>query len=272
MRRRSIIFFSIVILCSAVFTLGMEPSPATVQEPVWNLGGFAGKLDSLLQQSKSLPNQPEAFVFFSQFFMGTPYQEHTLIGGENEPERLVINLAGIDCFTFLDYLAALSMADSADQVADKLRRIRYEKTEIDYKTRNHFFTQWIDNNREWLVSPVFPDSVLHCEQKQLNQKNDGSLWLGGIPVVSKRICYLPRKKISAGLLDALRSGDIVGLVTALKGLDVTHVGMVFRKEGGLVLRHASSKRGQVVDEDLLGYIEMNKGVAGLMVARPIGKR
>jgi len=272
MRRQIIICLPIFIFCFAALGLGLESSPAKGQEPIWNLGGFSGKLDSLLQESGASPSQSDAFVFFSGLFLGTPYQEHTLIGGENEPERLVINLAGVDCFTFLDYLAALSLSGTTADLADKLRRVRYEKPGMDYKTRNHFFTQWIDNNREWLACPVFPDTVMQCEQKELNRKEGGSLWLGGIPVVQKTICYLPRKKISARLLDSLRSGDVIGLVTSLKGLDVTHVGMALRGKDQLMLRHASSKQGKVVDEDLLGYVAKNKGVAGLIVARPIGKR
>jgi len=65
----------------------------------------------------------------------------------------------------------------------------------------------------------------------------------------------------------LSTGDYVGIYTELPGLDVTHTGIIIKKNGRTYLRHASSRNvnDRVVDEDLLEYMQ-NK--PGLVVFRP----
>jgi hypothetical protein len=54
----------------------------------------------------------------------------------------------------------------------------------------------------------------------------------------------------------------------MKGLDVSHVGIVIRDERRLYLRHASSQEttGKVIDQDLKGYITDKPGI---LVFRPL---
>jgi len=50
-------------------------------------------------------------------------------------------------------------------------------------------------------------------------------------------------------------------------LDVTHVGIVVRRDARLYLRHASSPTaaGQVIDSDLIRYLS---GKPGVVILRP----
>nr|NIQ97208.1 DUF1460 domain-containing protein [Desulfuromonadales bacterium]NIS43194.1 DUF1460 domain-containing protein [Desulfuromonadales bacterium] len=61
-----------------------------------------------------------------------------------------------------------------------------------------------------------------------------------------------------------------GLYTDLDGLDVSHVGILIRRQGDLLLRHASSRKGveQVVDVPLFDYLQGKPGIVVLR-ARPL---
>jgi hypothetical protein len=64
------------------------------------------------------------------------------------------------------------------------------------------------------------------------------------------------------------SGDFVGIYTDKEGLDVSHTGIIIKKDGKVFLRHASSKEKnqKVVDENLSEYM---KNKPGLVVYRPV---
>ncbi len=103
--------------------------------------------------------------------------------------------------------------------------------------------------------------------KSLNLKADGSTYLPGIPIVNREFYYIPTQEIDEDVLIKLRSGDYVGMYTDKDGLDVTHTGIVIKKDNGIYLRHASSKKGneRVVDENFLEYVQ---NVPGIVVYRP----
>ena len=69
------------------------------------------------------------------------------------------------------------------------------------------------------------------------------------------------------VLDALSTGDYAGIYSDLKGLDVSHVGIIIRKDNSLSFRHASSQQEyrKVVDQDFKEYI-INK--PGIVILRP----
>ena len=69
------------------------------------------------------------------------------------PEVLTINLAGVDCFTLLDYVEAMRLSASFDDFKKNLKKIRYQSGIVDYQHRNHFFTDWIEFNSD-LVADV----------------------------------------------------------------------------------------------------------------------
>src|SRR5690606_12471803 len=92
----------------------------------------------------------------------TPYVAHTLeVPG---PERLVINLRGLDCVSFVENTLALSRLVRAG-VSDfeafqaEIRALRYRDGAIDgYPSRLHYFTEWIaDNERMGRVRDVTPE-------------------------------------------------------------------------------------------------------------------
>ena len=66
-----------------------------------------------------------------------------------------------------------------------------------------------------------------------------------------------------------RSGDICALVTKMKNLDVTHMGIILVKEGEPYLLHASSSNGrvEVTEAPLSDFMKRNRNLLGIRVYR-----
>jgi hypothetical protein len=103
-------------------------------------------------------------------------------------------------------------------------------------------------------------------EKQLNGKEEGTLYLPGYPVKKREMALIPPEAVDESVLARLRSGDYVGIYSPLPGLDVSHCGIVVKRQGKVFLRHASSRLKKMTDEELLSYLGEKKG---LVVYRPI---
>ena len=82
--------------------------------------------------------------------------------------------------------------------------------------------------------------------------------------------YLPKEKLSEAE-NLLSDGDIVGITTSIRGLDVSHMGILERNAGRIHLLHASSLAGKVIlsEETLEEYLLTSKSATGIMIARPL---
>lgn len=85
----------------------------------------------------------------SREFLGTPYLANRLIGSQSTPEQLVIDFRGLDCFTYIDYVEALSTARSEGEFVQHLVDIRYVDGKIAFPQRKHFFTDWAQRPHQW---------------------------------------------------------------------------------------------------------------------------
>jgi len=103
---------------------------------------------------------------------------------------------------------------------------------------------------------VVGDEAVVSVAKQLNRKQDGSLWLEGIQMTARQISYLPTDQLSRKRLDRLRTGDYLGIYSPQPGLDVSHTGIVIRESGRVWLRDASSQADlrRVVESELPEYL------------------
>ena len=222
------------------------------------------KLDTLLQESSKISDAGIRIDYLSKQFLGTPYQESTLIGDINSPEVFVINLKAVDCFTFLDYIESLRRSSSFDEFRENLKKVRYRGREIGFKNRNHFFTDWCEFNSDFIddVTGQFGGRKVITVMKLLNQKVDGTYFLPGIQHRERLITYIPSNMIDDSILSQLRTGDYVGIYSDKQGLDVSHVGIFIREENKTYLRHASSHKEyrKVVDQDFSDYITDKPGI------------
>ena len=207
--------------------------------------------------------------FLSEKFLGVDYAESTLIGDKDTAEVLVINLQGVDCFTFIEYVEAMRLSNTFFEFEKNLKKVRYRAGEVSYIKRNHFFTDWIEFNPdsvEDVTGKIGGDKAVAI-QKVLNEKEDGTFFLHGIPSRSREIRYVPSDAIDDLILDRLKTGDYAGTYSAVKGLDVSHVGIIIKGAHSIYLRHASSQKEirKVVDQDFRVYVA---GKPGIMILRP----
>lgn len=231
----------------------------------------------------------DLIVKVGSFFKETPYVAHTL---ETEPEQLVVNLRELDCTTFAENCLAIartikSEAPSFEQFTRELQNIRYRNGVIDgYPSRIHYFSDWIfENNKNNLVKdiskeiantpyPLIVNFMSTHPNSYVQLKNDSTL----IPVfaakeqeISTRKAYfIPEEKI-AETESLLQNGDIAGITTNIKGLDMSHVVILQRVNGRIHILHASTTAQKVIlsEESLEDYLKKSKSATGIMVARPL---
>lgn len=223
-------------------------------------------------------------------FLGTEYVGGTL-DKDTKIEKLVINLTGLDCVTFVENSLVFARCvkkgkTSFDDYHAELQKIRYRDGIIDgYASRLHYFCDWIYNNEDkGIVKNITAEiggieynktinfmSTHTKSYKQLLNKTE----LEGIKICEEAInsryyYYIPTKSISK-VYDSLQSGDIIATTTNIEGLDVTHTGYVFKEGGRTYFLHASSKSKEVIisSNELQEYVSEDSKKTGIMVARPV---
>ncbi|MFC9896555.1 DUF1460 domain-containing protein [Nocardia sp. NPDC127579] len=230
----------------------------------------AHRIDELLTLRNERPRSTgELLDVLSSRFLGTPYGANMLIGSPTRPEELVVDFRRVDCFTYLDYVQALSRSATSAEFTANLIETRYAAGTVDYQKRKHFFTDWAAAPRVAatdITGALSPHAV--PVTKRLNAKADGGQYLPGIPVVDRPMTYIPAAAVDEAFVAKLRTGDYLGAYTDQAGLDVTHVGIFVMTPNGPVFRNASSleANNQVVDSPLYDYA---RTVPGLIVLRPL---
>ena len=243
---------------------------------------------NFLEPYKNLP-EGELVVKTGEFFLGTPYVAHTL---EISPEHLVVNLREMDCTTFAENCLAIARTVKTDhpdfnRFTKELTYIRYRNGKIEnYTSRLHYFSDWIlENDAKGLVKnvteeishiPFHPEIYFmstHPESyKQLKSHPEF------IPVIArqeKALTNKPKFYISKDRIsefeNRLKPGDIIGITTSIKGMDIQHVGILVEKAGRIHLMHESSKAKKVIitENTLEDYLLHNKTATGIMVARAL---
>ena len=248
-------------------------------------------MNKLLQLFSSEKNTPsgELMIKTGSYFIGAPYVAHTL---EIQPEQLTVNLREFDCTTFAENCLAITRTiksenPSFEKFCDELKKIRYRNGKIDgYPSRIHYFSDWIyENNKRQVVKDISKEIANTNYPLQVNfmsthpgsyiqLKNDSSL----IPLISlqekeisKREMYFIAEDKIVEFEKLLNDGDIAGITTGIKGLDMVHVVILKRVNGRIHILHASTAANKVIlsEETLEEYLKKSKSATGIMVARPL---
>lgn len=290
MQRRSWLHVLGAVVCGCCFfsvTVAQKPSSAVLystDEDRMIVGCY-------LQQmaGRDTLSEGELMTETARFFLGTPYVASTL---EKEPEGLVVNLREMDCTTFVENVLALvrtlqSGQPSFDTFCRELQTIRYREGRIaGYPDRLHYLSDWIwENARQGRVRDVSREvggeslplclSFMSTHPEAYKQLKGHPEWVQQLAEKEQEIngrayYYLPKTEIDrrAG---RLKSGDLVGFVTTIAGLDVSHVGIVYREGDVLTFIHASSTAKQVIvnPTSLQAYTAGMKSNRGLLIARPL---
>jgi len=258
------LFFLIAVL-AVPFHADAGNYKEVINTESWNIP----QLDNLLVRASGIRDTSERIDFLSSQFSGIPYKSATLIGDQQTQEALVINLSGVDCFTFLDYVEALRRSGSFAEFKENLRKVRYQNGVVDYKHRNHFFSDWTLFNEGFIEDVTGEIGAGKAKKviKLLNAGENGIPLLPGIAVKRRELIYIPSAGIDALILNRLKTGDYIGIYSDRKDLDVSHVGIIIRKGARIFFRHASlqEKYRMVVDEDLKDHLAHKPGV---VILRP----
>ena len=273
------IFLLVILLC------GIATIYANNQDSI--------KVEKWLKEATILSKDSCRTLHFAKQMLGVPYVAGTLDG--NEEERLVVRTDALDCTTFVETVLALCIADKREEQTygsfkKALADVRYRDGVLDgYASRLHYFSDWIRNNEQMGFVRECTSETL-CAQPQklwldfmtthvdsyLPMKKNPALvevmaaqeknWQGTI------VSYIPKEKLNLSSEELkIKNGDILAMVTNIKGLDVVHVGFAFWKDNHLHLLHASSVAKKVIEDPktLFEYSKNTKAHIGVRAIRVV---
>jgi hypothetical protein len=244
-------------------------------------------LEKLSQQDHSGESIQNLIVEIGKNFLGTPYVEKTLeLPGA---ERLVINLTGLDCTTYLETVVTLARIAKQGQLSyesyeRELEKLRYQDgTSIDYASRLHYFSDWIYQNQgkgilvditseiggiHYPNQPTFMSENPRFYSQLSDPELIKAIQADEAEIAKRPYYFIPKAEIGAHEQD-IESGDLIAITTSLKNLDIVHVGFAVEQEGRIHLMHAStgSMKVEVSEKPLSDYLAGNKSQSGIMVCR-----
>ncbi|MFC2129847.1 N-acetylmuramoyl-L-alanine amidase-like domain-containing protein [Bacteroidota bacterium] len=214
------------------------------------------------------------------------------IGGtlEVEPEKCVIDMTGLDCVTFFENVLDIARIIGKEKYGyeDLIKEVtftRYRGGEItDYTSRLHYTADWIyDNIKKGVVKDITKElggeifnlnlDFMSTHTQLYKALKDNRAFVEVTREIEKKISgreyyYIPKDKIES-IEDKLQTGDIVAFATNTKGLDYSHIGLVYVDEQGKRrLLHASSiKKKVVLDKTIHEYIKPIKKDIGITIVR-----
>lgn len=234
-------------------------------------------------------NSDELIIKTAKFFLNTPYVANTL---ELEPEGLVVNLRELDCTTFLETVYSLVMTVKSRELSFEsfkfhLQKIRYRNGVInDYSDRLHYTSDWMYENQSKKIVKMMSKRVGKSKldlnlyimstnfdkYRQLKGNEDLTNKIKGIEqtINHRKYYFIPTEKIEK-VKNRLKSGDMVGFVTTIPGIDISHVGIIYKEGERLTFYHASSSLKKVVlhQGTLYDYVKSTGKNTGIVVSRPI---
>ncbi len=244
---------------------------------------------------KAIIDKPDnLMLYYAHQFINVPYVAQTL--EISTTEKLIVNLRGLDCSTFVETVMALSMTTKQRSTewrdyCKNLALIRYRNGKVEgYASRNHYFHWWVENNqKKGLVTlPEIPMAIKKRQILDLSYMTSHvnsyrMLRDGGAKVKSdirnyekasfgKVMYYIPASQLGNGkdVLTCIKDGDILAMVTKRHGLDTSHIGIAeWGSDGKLHLLNASKIHKKVVLEPrtLQQYMATQRLQQGVWVIR-----
>lgn len=261
MKTRTIIIFSITILISAILSAqstDIRFSPIDKQI-------FEEKIEYLLPYKNS--SMPTLVTEVALSFLGTPYTAGTL---EQIPETLTINLHETDCILFVESCIAMALTikqstnPEFEEYCTQVRKMRYRDGIVDgYESRIHYTSEWLIQNEKNNIlvelSSQYGErfdqhfSYMSTHPQSYKQLRDSDDMVRRIALIEERLnssapfYYISNKKLRS-IENEILSGDIIGFISNVEGLDIAHVAIAYHDKGELHFIHASFKEKKVVIE------------------------
>ena len=280
-----------IIMCSLMLCITATAQHSTPYEVI-DTGQDRLVVERLLKEADALPAGSNPALFLARKFVGLPYVAHTLEVAD--PECLVVDTRRFDCTTLVEVVTALTICTFShhthyEDFLDVLMSLRYGGLPVDYTSRIHYFTDWIEqnNSRGWVTdiqSPNPPFTAVQtldlwfmsrCPDKYEMLRKHPEFIPGirrqELAYKGRKFRYIPK----AGVVDSplmrktVLDGDIIAITTSTPGLDIAHLGFAVWKKDGLHLLNASLTHKKVVEDQLtLGeYLKRHKRFTGIRVVR-----
>ena len=251
------------------------------------------KINLLLKEGmqSNIEEANALMAFYANKLLDTPYVAHTL---EGETEQLTINIDELDCTTFVETLYALTRTTLMQRAtwrdyANNLESIRYRNGEMsDYASRLHYMSDWIVNNSaRGNVKDITPNFNsckyliktidFMSKHRSSYQSLKDSIQFEKVKNIeigyrSHRFPYIKKEAIkSKDTKKTFKSGDIIGMVTNIEGLDISHLGIVIKESNELYFINASMGGGKVQLEKQVfhDYLRDARSCIGVRVFRVI---
>lgn len=238
----------------------------------------------------------ERTVRVARELVGAPYTNYSL-EVDDRIESPVVNLYGMDCWTFYENALAISRMlaykPGPYKPEDMLHMIEIERYRNgvctgNYLSRMHHLEEvFSDNQRRGYalnITPRLPGAQrLRREIREMTVswksyrylKNNKSLIepMGRIEAqVSKLPVYhVPKSKVR-DIEKYLQNGDVCAITTNWKYGYTSHVGLIVRLKGRAYFTHATSDRSKgrmtVIDRPITDYLNGSSKHAGIAVCRP----
>ncbi|UCG27505.1 MAG: DUF1460 domain-containing protein [Bacteroidales bacterium] len=239
--------------------------------------------------NKGLADKPlnEIAIDVARSFLGTEYVGHTLETAGNE--KLVINLRGLDCTTYLENIVVLSRLikqnkTSFEDYARELILVRYRDGILDtYTSRLHYFSDWLHNNvKKGVVTDITKEIGGQPFEKEINfmtRNRDKYKQLASdeffirIQKIEQenethKFFFVPESEVEQ-IEKQIHNGDLIAITSTVDGLDIAHVTIALHQNNRLHIIHASSSLDKVVisESPLAEYLEKNDSQDGIMIGR-----
>jgi hypothetical protein len=238
----------------------------------------------------------ERTVRVAREMVGAPYVSYSL-EADDRIESPVVNLTGMDCWTYYENALAISRmltykpgpykpADMLHMV--EIERYRDGRCTGNYLSRMHHLEEvFHDNQRRGYalnITSRIPGAVrLRREIREMTVqwksyrylKNNPSLIepMGRIEAqVSKLPVYhIPKSKVR-DTEKYLRNGDVCAITSTWENGYTSHVGLIVRLKGRAYFTHATSDRDKgrmtIVDRPITDYLNGSSKHAGIVICRP----
>lgn len=271
-----------------IFLLFLYGQTAAAQQYVYTPDDSI-RIEKALEHSVNCSEQ-DCVSESALLFLGLPYVASTL--DSCNIEKIVINTREYDCTTFVETVAAIAITAEKgcrnfSDFCHTLQSLRYRNGICDgYHSRLHYISQWItDSAKRGIIEEITGDSHTATQRLNLNfmsshpasykQLKENPSLVAEIekfeqPFRDVDIKYIPKSALNGGPTQlGIENGDILALVTSIKGLDVTHVGFARWINGRLHLVHASSGKGAIIidEQTLYDYMRTKKSSLGVRVFR-----
>lgn len=248
------------------------------------------RITEILVEAEKISNPNERILFIAEKFIDVPYVAHTL---ENDNgEVLTVNLDELDCTTYVETVLAMAIAAGERRTSWRdylaaLESLRYRGGELNgYPSRLHYMSDWIvDNSHRGNVVEItdrVPDIRSMTKTLDFMSRNADkytaladSANLQGVKnfeagYKNHKFSYIPWNIVNnKNVKEKLQEGDIVAMLSNVKNLDITHLGILIKDEKGVpYLLHASMGEGKVTKSKipLAEYLRKNS-MPGMRIIR-----